>query len=60
LQGGQFQPYVLVALVGGLLMAAGWLVFLYHLIATIGLKNVLGLFVPERWLARKQAASAPA
>jgi len=59
-EGGQFQPYTLVALVGGVLMAAGWLVFLYHLIATIGLKNVLGLFVPERWLARKQAASATA
>ena len=33
----------------------GFLAFLVNLIATIGLRNVLSLFVPERWLNRQAA-----
>jgi len=51
-----YQPNVLVALVGGVIIALGFLVFLFNLIATLGLGNVLSLFVPEKWLARRQVA----
>jgi cytochrome c oxidase subunit 1 len=53
-----FRPNVMVAIGGGLLIALGFLVFLFNLISTLGLGNVLGLFVPEKWLSRRQAAAA--
>jgi cytochrome c oxidase subunit 1 len=58
--GGEFQPYVAVAWIGGVLMGAGLAVFLVNLIATLGLKNVLGLFVPPRWLERRRVIPAQA
>jgi len=59
-EGGQFQPYVLFALIGGLLMGGALVVFLVNLIATVGLRNVLTLFLPERWLAGRPPAAAQA
>ncbi len=58
--GGEFQPYVAVAWIGGVLMGAGLVVFLVNVIATLGLKTVLGLFVPERWLERERVVPARA
>ncbi len=49
----QYQGYSLVAIVGTVLIACGFLAFLVNLIGTLGLTNVLSLFVPERWLERK-------
>ena len=59
-EGGQFQSYALVAIIGGTLVALGFLAFLVNLIATLGLRNVLSLFVPERWLGQPQPAPAQA
>ena len=52
--GGEFQGYTLVALISGLVVAGGLVAFLINLVNTIGLKNALSLFVPER----KQAAGS--
>ena len=36
---------------------AGFVVFLVNIIATLGLTNVLSLFVPDRWLEKRRAAA---
>ncbi len=59
-EGGQFQGYTLVAIIGGVLVSLGFLAFLVNLVGTLGIKNVLGLVVPERWLGEPQPAAAPA
>jgi cytochrome c oxidase subunit 1 len=57
-EGNQFQPYVGVAWIGGTLMGLGLVVFLVNVIGTLGLGNVLRLFVPDRWLARQPQVAA--
>jgi cytochrome c oxidase subunit 1 len=59
-EGTTFQPYTLVAIIGGVLVAVGFLAFLVNLIGTLGVANVLSLFVPEKWLAGRQSATAEA
>jgi cytochrome c oxidase subunit 1 len=44
-----YEPYMAVALAGGLLMAVGFLAFLVNIVGTLGWANVLSLIVPERW-----------
>ena len=55
---GEFSTYTLVALLSGVLVSAGFVIFLINLVSTLGLKNVLSLFIPERFLARRQTAEA--
>ncbi|RPI58322.1 MAG: cbb3-type cytochrome c oxidase subunit I [Chloroflexi bacterium] len=57
-EGGVFQGYVAAALVGGVLMGVGLILFLVNVIATLGLGEVIGLFIPDRW--RRQEKAAPA
>jgi cytochrome c oxidase subunit 1 len=59
-EGGQFQGYTLVAIIGGVLIALGFLAFLVNLVGTLGLRNVLSLLVPEGWLGGKALAPAEA
>jgi cytochrome c oxidase subunit 1 len=59
-EAGEFQGYTLVAVIGGVLVSLGFLAFLVNLIGTVGLRNVVGLFVPERWLEGREAAAARA
>jgi len=59
-EGGQFQGYTLVAIIGGILVSLGLVAFLVNLIGTLGLRNVLGIIVPERWLGERQPAPAKA
>jgi cytochrome c oxidase subunit 1 len=59
-EGGQFQSYTLVAVIGGVFVSIGFLAFLVNLVGTLGLRNVLALFVPDRWLERQQPAAAQA
>jgi cytochrome c oxidase subunit 1 len=59
-EGGQFQGYTLVAIVGGVLVGLGFLAFLVNLVGTLGLRNVLSLFLPESWLAGRLPAPAEA
>lgn len=59
-EGGQFQANVGVAWIGGVLMGAGLVVFLINVIGTLGLGNVLGLFVPEKRSAGRGTTPAEA
>ena len=58
--GGDFQGYTLVAIIGVVLISVGFLAFLVNLIGTLGLVNVLSLFVPEKWLGDRPPAPAEA
>jgi cytochrome c oxidase subunit 1 len=51
----QFSGYTALAIVGTLLIAAGFVVFLVNIIATLGLRNVAAVFLPENWLDRPAA-----
>jgi heme/copper-type cytochrome/quinol oxidase subunit 1 len=53
-ESGQFQGYTLVAIIGGVLVSLGFLAFLVNLMGTLGLRNVLGIILPQRWLAERQ------
>jgi cytochrome c oxidase subunit 1 len=57
-EGGQFQNYTLVAVIGGVLVSIGFLAFLVNLVGTLGLRNVLALVLPERWLERQRPVQA--
>lgn len=56
----QYRPYMAVAMLGGILLAIGFFAFLANIIATLGLTNIISLFVPERWLKRPAEAGATA
>jgi len=53
-----YTPYTGVAIIGALLIAAGFVVFLVNIIATLGLANVLSLFLPESWFTRQVREAA--
>ena len=54
-----YQPYMIVALIGALLMAIGFLAFLVNVLWTLGLPNTLSLIVQDKWLkARFRMAEA--
>ena len=55
--GGEFQAYTLVAIIGGVLVSIGFLAFLANLIGTLGIRNVVGILVPESWLSKLQPAT---
>jgi cytochrome c oxidase subunit 1 len=55
-----FQPYLLVAWIGALLVALGFLAFLVNVVATVGWNNVLRLAVPDRRLRRPAAGAGAA
>lgn len=42
--GGEFTPYMWLALLSGLLLFAGLLAFLLNIVMTVGLKGALGIF----------------
>ncbi len=54
----QYQPYSVVALAGGLLLAVGFVAFLVNILITLGWTNTLSLVIPDRWL--KQPAEPAA
>lgn len=57
---GEFSGYTFVALMGGILVGLGLLVFLINLISTVGIRNVLSLVIPDKYLSRKQTIEATA
>jgi cytochrome c oxidase subunit I len=59
-EGTEWQPYVLVAAIGGVLMGIGLVAFLVNLISTVGLGNVISLFIPDRWRPAPKLAGAKA
>ncbi len=50
---GLYQPYMLVALVGALLMFIGFAAFLVNVLWTLGLPNTLSLVISEKWLGKR-------
>lgn len=48
-----YQPYMIVALVGALLMTIGFLAFLVNVLWTLGLPNTLSLIVSDKWLQKR-------
>lgn len=57
-EGGEFSTNTLLAILGGVLVSVGFLAYLVNLVGTMGLRNVLSLFLPERWLGKPAAAQA--
>lgn len=51
--GGEFTPYTLVAIIGGSILSIGFIIFLVNLVGTLGIKNVLSLFLPARLFSQK-------
>ena len=52
--GGEFTPFTLVAIIGGTILSIGFVLFLVNLVSTLGLKNVLSLFIPEKRLGKEK------
>ena len=50
---GEFSIFTLIAIIGGSLIATGFIIFLVNLVRTLGVKPVLSLFLPERMLVGK-------
>jgi len=50
----QYQPYMAAALAGAALLAVGFLAFLINIISTLGLRTVLSLVLPEKWLSQQE------
>lgn len=55
--GGEFTPYTLVAIIGGSILSIGFVIFLVNLVSTLGLKNVLSLFLPEKFFSKNLPTS---
>lgn len=55
--GGEFTPYTLVAIIGGSILSIGFVIFLVNLVSTLGLKNVLSLFLPEKLFSKNLPTS---
>lgn len=53
-----YEPYMVVALVGALILAVAFAAFLVNLVWTLGLANTLGLIFPEKWLRPRHAPAA--
>ncbi|MEM2373528.1 MAG: cbb3-type cytochrome c oxidase subunit I, partial [Thermoproteota archaeon] len=45
---GVYEPYMNVAMLGALMMAAGFSVFIINVIRTVGLTTIIKLFLPQR------------
>lgn len=41
---GEFAGYMFLAAICGLMLLAAWIIFMYNLIATVGIKGLLGIF----------------
>ena len=53
---GMYTAYQLAELIGAALIAIGFVAFLVNILTTLGWRNILGLIVPEKWLARRATA----
>lgn len=48
--GSPFEPYMIVALIGGLLVAAAFVAFLVNILWMLGRRTTLSVLLPERWV----------
>ena len=56
---GEYHGFMVVAVIGALIAGAGFLAFLANLVWTLGLPNILSLFLPQAWV-EKRWGKAPA
>jgi cytochrome c oxidase subunit 1 len=55
---GPFQSYMNAALIGAIILASGYAVFLVNLLRTVGFRSIIGIFyMPHRPLAAKTATT---
>jgi cytochrome c oxidase subunit 1 len=59
-EGGQWSGYTLVAIIGGVMVSIGFLAFLVNLLGTLGLRNVVAVFMPDRGSEAQEPAPAQA
>jgi cytochrome c oxidase subunit I len=45
---GEFLPYMILAALSGLLLLVGFLIFFYNIVMSLGIKGVIGIFMPAR------------
>lgn len=45
---GEFSIYMILAALSGVLLLVGFLAFFYNIVMTIGLKGVIGIFMPSK------------
>lgn len=45
---GIYEPYMIAAMIGALMMATGFAVFMINVIRTVGLSTIIKLFLPKR------------
>jgi cytochrome c oxidase subunit 1 len=45
---GLYRPHMAVALVGGVLLIVGLVAFVANLVVTLGVRNVIELFLPRK------------
>jgi cytochrome c oxidase subunit 1 len=53
--GNVYEPYMTVAIIGSILLGLSFVAFLVNVISTLGIKNILSLVVPDKWLEPKAA-----
>ncbi len=45
---GEFRPYMILAALSGALLLVGFLVFFLNIVMTVGLRGVIGIFLPAK------------
>jgi cytochrome c oxidase subunit 1 len=45
---GEFTPYMVLAALSGLLILVGFLAFFANIVLSVGLRGVLGIFLPAK------------
>jgi cytochrome c oxidase subunit 1 len=45
---GEFNLYMILAAISGTLLLLGFLAFFFNIVMTVGLKGVIGIFVPAK------------
>jgi cytochrome c oxidase subunit 1 len=57
---GEFDTYMILALVCGILLLIGFLAFFYNIVMSVGIKGVIGIFLPAKVKNKDLLPSHPA
>ena len=58
--GNQYEPFLGVAVAGGIIMTIGFIAFLINVLTTLGWTNIVSLVVPDRGVEEGASAVAAA
>jgi cytochrome c oxidase subunit I len=47
-ENGEFNTYMILAGVCGAMLMAAWMIFIYNIIMSVGLRGLIGIFLPSR------------